>query len=38
MVVPQVKDASRWQFSQVNQLIDHYAQDPHSGIQPAPTR
>ena len=29
---PEVKDAGHgWQFSQVNQLIDHYAQDPHSG-------
>ncbi len=29
---PEVKDAGHgWQFSQVNQLIDHDAQDPHSG-------
>ena len=29
---PEVKDAGHgWQYSQVNQLIDHGAQDPHSG-------
>ncbi len=29
---PEVQDAGHgWQFSTVNQLIDHHAQDPHSG-------